>query len=225
MPRRRRVKQTGESVAVKLINLEEAEDEIDDIQKEIAMISACNSDYVTRYHASCVYGTTLWIVMEFVDGGSVLDVMQTTSLRESEMAVILREVLRGLHYLHSEGKIHRDIKGVRARARVRGRMARPCTGCRQAARPELAGGRVRVRWHWPGAARRAQPARGAAARRRAAAPSAPPRRRRGASARAALRARPLTFGAGARCDGVAPRAPVRPAPAQRRTSSSARRAR
>lgn len=55
-------------MAVKLIDLEAAEDEIDDIQKEIAMISACNSDYVTRYHASYIHGSTLWIVMEFVDG-------------------------------------------------------------------------------------------------------------------------------------------------------------
>lgn len=55
-------------MAIKLIDLEAAEDEIDDIQKEIAMISACNSDYVTRYHASYIHGSTLWIVMEFVDG-------------------------------------------------------------------------------------------------------------------------------------------------------------
>ncbi|KAG8456927.1 hypothetical protein KFE25_003754, partial [Diacronema lutheri] len=60
-------KRSGETVAIKLIDLEAAEDEIDDIQKEIAMISACDSDYVTRYHASYIHGATLWIVMEFVD--------------------------------------------------------------------------------------------------------------------------------------------------------------
>ncbi|KAJ1639881.1 kinase-like domain-containing protein, partial [Pavlovales sp. CCMP2436] len=109
-------KRTGEVVAVKLIDLEAAEDEIDDIQKvrmhEIAMISACNSDYVTRYHASYIHGTTLWIVMEFVDGGSILDIMKTQRLSEPEMAVLLGEVLKGLSYLHNEGKIHRDIKAA-----------------------------------------------------------------------------------------------------------------
>ncbi|KAM0204445.1 hypothetical protein ACHAPA_005558 [Fusarium lateritium] len=105
-------KSTGETVAIKHIDLESNDDDIQDIQAEIAVLSTCASSYVTQYKGSFLRGTKLWIVMEYLGGGSCLDLLKPANFSETHIAIVCRELLLGIQYLHTEGKIHRDIKAA-----------------------------------------------------------------------------------------------------------------
>lgn len=63
------------------IDLESTEDDILDVQAEIAVLSTCASPYITQYKASFLRGHKLWIVMEFLGGGSGLDLVHSSSTR------------------------------------------------------------------------------------------------------------------------------------------------
>lgn len=105
---------TGDTVAVKLVDLEDAEDEVEDIQREIATLAQIDSPFVTKYLGSwlCEGSTRLAIAMEYMAGGSVADLVRDRPLPEEACAVVLRDLLMALAYLHGEGKIHRDVKAA-----------------------------------------------------------------------------------------------------------------
>ncbi|CAI9277381.1 unnamed protein product [Lactuca saligna] len=80
---------------------------------EIEMLQQCNHPNVVRYLGNYQGEEYLWIVMEYCGGGSVANVMNVTdeALEEYQIEYICTEALKGLSYLHSIFKVHRDIKG------------------------------------------------------------------------------------------------------------------
>ncbi|KAI9189873.1 kinase that interacts with cdc31p [Blastocladiella emersonii ATCC 22665] len=103
---------TGETVAIKVLDLDSKGEEIDDIQREIFLLQRCDSEYITRYHGSYLQGTKLCVVMDFAKGGSIRDILQSGTIQEKYINVIAREVVNALSYLHKTGIIHRDIKAA-----------------------------------------------------------------------------------------------------------------
>ncbi|NXK71058.1 PAK3 kinase, partial [Sylvietta virens] len=51
----------------------------------------------------------LWLVIEYMDGGTLYDIIMETPLLEDEIAAISRECLQGLDFLHSNHMIHQNV--------------------------------------------------------------------------------------------------------------------
>uniref|UniRef100_A0A8C6ZX39 Mitogen-activated protein kinase kinase kinase kinase n=1 Tax=Nothoprocta perdicaria TaxID=30464 RepID=A0A8C6ZX39_NOTPE len=77
------------------------------------MMKDCKHPNIVAYFGSYLRRDKLWICMEFCGGGSLQDIYHVTGpLSEQQIAYVSRETLQGLYYLHSKGKMHRDIKGA-----------------------------------------------------------------------------------------------------------------
>ncbi|OTF72095.1 hypothetical protein BLA29_006961, partial [Euroglyphus maynei] len=77
------------------------------------MMKDCRHPNIVAFFGSYLRRDKLWICMEYCGGGSLQDIYHCTGpLSEDQIAYVIRETLKGLHYLHSVGKIHRDVKGA-----------------------------------------------------------------------------------------------------------------
>ncbi|XP_074389736.1 serine/threonine-protein kinase PAK 3-like [Zonotrichia albicollis] len=65
---------------------------------------------LVKYLDSYFQGEELWLVLEYMDGGALSDIISRTYLCEDEAAAISRECLQGLDFLHSNHIIHQDVK-------------------------------------------------------------------------------------------------------------------
>ena len=103
----------GETVAVKMLDLEDDPGHLEEIRREVASMSMVSHPNLVTAHCSFVEGQFLWVVMPFLSGGSALNIMKWShpkGLDEASIATILKEVLKALDYFHRNGNIHRDVK-------------------------------------------------------------------------------------------------------------------
>lgn len=59
---------------------------------------------------SFLVGDELWVVMEFLEGGALTDIVTHARMDEEQIATVCKQCLKALAFLHSQGVIHRDIK-------------------------------------------------------------------------------------------------------------------
>ncbi|KAJ0754527.1 putative protein kinase STE-STE20-Fray family [Helianthus annuus] len=103
----------NETVAIKVLDLEKCNNDLDGIRREVQTMSLINHPNLLRACCSFTTGQSLWVVTPYMAAGSCLHIMKSSyqeGFEEPVIATLLREVLKALVYLHNHGHIHRDVK-------------------------------------------------------------------------------------------------------------------
>jgi protein-serine/threonine kinase len=101
--------QSDQIVAIKQMNIaNQPRKEL--IYNEILVLKDSKNENVVNYLDSHLHDGDLWVVMEYMEGGALTDVIDNNLLSEPQIAAICLETLKGLVHLHARSIIHRDIK-------------------------------------------------------------------------------------------------------------------
>lgn len=111
--------ETNLTVTIKQMDFDKQPNK-DYILNEIMVLRALKHPNIFNIIDSFLYKNELWLVMEYVEDGSLTDVLTTNSMSMRQIAAVSREACTGIEYLHSQGIIHRDIKSKNVLLTLRG---------------------------------------------------------------------------------------------------------
>eukprot|EP00009_Paramoeba_aestuarina_P018031 CAMPEP_0201531146 /NCGR_PEP_ID=MMETSP0161_2-20130828/46700_1 /ASSEMBLY_ACC=CAM_ASM_000251 /TAXON_ID=180227 /ORGANISM="Neoparamoeba aestuarina, Strain SoJaBio B1-5/56/2" /LENGTH=436 /DNA_ID=CAMNT_0047933859 /DNA_START=167 /DNA_END=1474 /DNA_ORIENTATION=+ len=102
--------ETGQVVAVKRIPIQGASNQ--NLENEINILKNLDHPHIVKYYGIIKTSNHFNIILEFVESGSLAQLLTTSGLFPEPLAsMYIEQVLLGLHHLHSRGIVHRDIKG------------------------------------------------------------------------------------------------------------------
>ncbi|KAI0334170.1 Pkinase-domain-containing protein [Cubamyces sp. BRFM 1775] len=101
---------TGKKVAIKEMDLSNQPRKELIVNEILVMKESQHPNIVNFLDAYLVKSNELWVVMEYMEGGALTDIIENNTLEEDQISSICLETCKGLGHLHSQSIIHRDIK-------------------------------------------------------------------------------------------------------------------
>lgn len=104
-------KKAKRRIALKYLQQRDWNDPVDQkkILNEVGIMKECAHDNIVNLVGAYLHGNRIWIAMDYCDGGTLKELL-SIDLSEDQMAYVLQQVLQALKYLHSQDRIHRDLK-------------------------------------------------------------------------------------------------------------------
>ncbi|XP_059610886.1 serine/threonine-protein kinase PAK mbt [Phlebotomus argentipes] len=102
-------KSTGRQVAVKKMDLRKQQRR-ELLFNEVVIMRDYHHPNIVETYSSFLVDDELWVVMEYLEGGALTDIVTHSRMDEEQIATVCKQCLKALAYLHSQGVIHRDIK-------------------------------------------------------------------------------------------------------------------
>ncbi|KAJ7058087.1 STE/STE20/PAKA protein kinase [Mycena amicta] len=101
---------TGKKVAIKEMDLAHQPRKELIVNEILVMKESQHPNIVNFLESYLVKSNELWVVMEYMEGGALTDIIENNTLEEDQISSICFETCKGLGHLHSQSIIHRDIK-------------------------------------------------------------------------------------------------------------------
>ncbi|KAJ7456298.1 STE/STE20/PAKA protein kinase [Mycena galericulata] len=101
---------TGKKVAIKEMDLSHQPRKELIVNEILVMKESQHPNIVNFLESYLVKSNELWVVMEYMEGGALTDIIENNTMEEDQISSICFETCKGLGHLHSQSIIHRDIK-------------------------------------------------------------------------------------------------------------------
>ncbi|KAL1926385.1 hypothetical protein VTP01DRAFT_5906 [Rhizomucor pusillus] len=102
--------ETNTKVAIKQMDLANQPRKELIVNEILVMKESQHPNIVNYLDSFLVNYKDLWVIMEYMEGGALTDVIDNNTMTEQQIATVCLETTAGLHHLHSQNIIHRDIK-------------------------------------------------------------------------------------------------------------------